>query len=96
MWSRRRGAGLHRPQPLSRRVGTFPNPPSLRCRLGQVCACELVSAICRVHLSTPGSHCSLRLDLAPAFVELGEGAGWERVEATGEQMEPSVKWRSYR
>lgn len=75
MWSRRRGAGLHRPQPLSRRVGTFPNPPSLRCGLGQVCACELVSAICRVHLSTPGSHCSLRLDLAPRFCGVGGGGG---------------------
>lgn len=43
----------------------------LRCRPGQVCACELVSAICRVHLSTPGSHCSLRLDLAPRFCGVG-------------------------
>lgn len=73
---RARGApARHLSQPLPGRVGTLPNHPpphpSLLVR-ADFCACGLVSAVCRVHLLTPGSRSPLSLDLVPSFC----GGGW--------------------
>ena len=89
-WDLRRGAPARcLPQPLPRWVGALSNPPSLRCRLGQVCVRALVSAVFRVHLLRPGTRSPLRLDLTLPFCEAGPQSPGR--QQTG-QMETSVKW----
>ena len=52
-------------------VPSLTHPPFAAGSAG-FCARGLVSAICRVHLLTPGSRSPLRLDLVPRFC----GGGW--------------------
>lgn len=94
------GEGPRSPStPASVQEGGYPPEPTfpIAAGLGRfVFIRGLVSAICRVHLSTPGSRSSLRLDLAPAFVEWRAGAGSEQREATRGHREPRVKRRSHK